>query len=202
MNREETKELIKVMQHYAAGGDVDFRWKRSDPTRWHEVEEPNWDETSFIYRIALSPEDRLIMDAWEADNNCLECMNHDETWRNRLYPSTPPTFDGENIYRIKPKYTPEQQALIDAHERGESIGWIPIDNYYNQDWKPHTRDKWYFDENEYRLTPAPVVIVTYSANDSTQFTKGYVEHAIKGSELDERLSSNPIMWKNIEERTL
>ena len=203
MNREETKELIKVMQHYAAGGDVDFRWKRSDPTRWHEVEEPNWDETSFIYRIALSPENRLIMDAWEADNDCLEVQNLYHGWVRRMDSQNPPTFDKGVIYRIKSKYkyTPEQQLIVDAHERGESIDCVLLNTQMKHAWgRISVRAVLNFRDFAYRLTP--VVIVTYKSTGHGAEVKGKIREAEKGSEYDKAIICAPHLWKWEGERTL
>ena len=202
MNREETKELIKVMQHYAAGGDVDFRWKRSDPTRWHEVEEPNWDETSFIYRIALSPEDRLIMDAWEDDHECIEVLLFN-TWGDRQQPSE--LLDAKllkvNRYRIKPKYTPEQQLIVDAHERGESIDCVLLNTQMERAWgRISVRAVLNFRDFAYRLTP--VVIVTYKSTGHGAEVKGKIREAEKGSEYDKAIICAPHLWKWEGERTL
>ena len=197
MNREETKELIKVMQHYVDGGSVEYAAIDSCAVktgRWIGIPSPAF--AALTYRIALSPENRLIMDAWEADNNCLECMNHDETWRNRLYPSTPPTFDGENIYRIKSKYTPEQQLIVDAHERGESIDCVLLNTQMERAWgRISVRAVLNFRDFAYRLTPAPVVIVTHRNHH------GDIQYTIKNSKAADSYDGWD-NWSVIEERTI
>jgi len=199
MNREETKELIKVMQHYVDGGSVEYAAIDSCAVktgRWIGIPSPAF--AALTYRIALSPENRLIMDAWEADNDCLEVQNLYHGWVRRMDSQNPPTFDKGVIYRIKSKYkyTPEQQALIDAHERGESIDCRRLDAEEGEEWVTFVpKPSWIFSTYEYRLTPAPVVIVTY------QHKSGDIHYATKGSKNSALYESMP-SWSVIEERTL
>lgn len=54
MNREETKEAIKVMQHYADGGEVEA----SGGDGWHRFISPgapSWNWVDFEYRIKEEP---------------------------------------------------------------------------------------------------------------------------------------------------
>ena len=46
----ELKEMIKVMQHYENGGEVEFKQKIEDDTKWR-LACPNWNWDSFGYRI-------------------------------------------------------------------------------------------------------------------------------------------------------
>ena len=46
----ELKEMIKIMEHYCNGGDVEFKQKREDDTKW-KLACPNWNWDSFNYRI-------------------------------------------------------------------------------------------------------------------------------------------------------
>ena len=46
----ELKEMIKVMQHYENGGEVEFKQKKEDDTKWR-LACPNWNWDSFDYRI-------------------------------------------------------------------------------------------------------------------------------------------------------
>ena len=45
-----TKEMIEVMQHYGNYGEVEFKQKREDDTKWR-LACPNWNWDSFDYRI-------------------------------------------------------------------------------------------------------------------------------------------------------
>lgn len=50
---DRTKEAIKVMQHYADGGDVQFRIR--DHQGWSEASTPCWDWDRKEYRIKPEP---------------------------------------------------------------------------------------------------------------------------------------------------
>ena len=43
-------EMIKVMEHYDNGGEVEFKQNREDDTKWR-LACPNWNWDSFDYRI-------------------------------------------------------------------------------------------------------------------------------------------------------
>ena len=194
MNREETKELIKVMQHYVDGGDVESRLDCF--VYWSDDASPCW-HTNYNWCIALSPEDRLIMDAWEDDHECIEVLLFN-TWGDRQQPSE--LLDAKllkvNRYRIKPKYTPEQQALIDAHERGESIDCRRLDAEEGEEWVTFVpKPSWIFSTYEYRLTPAPVVIVTHRNHH------GDIQYTIKNSKAADSYDGWD-NWSVIEERTI
>lgn len=54
MNREETKEAIKVMQHYADGGAIQL--SRKNANDWTDVDfKPRWDWMTRDYRIKPTP---------------------------------------------------------------------------------------------------------------------------------------------------
>ena len=50
----ELKEMIKVMQHYEDGGEVESKTKNEDSTNWRPVEFPSWDWSKYTYRIEES----------------------------------------------------------------------------------------------------------------------------------------------------
>jgi len=195
MNRADTAELIKVMRHYADGGEVERLVRHNN--YWAPDENPTWLKIPSAYRIALSPEDRLIMDAWEDDHECIEVLLFN-TWGDRQQPSE--LLDAKllkvNRYRIKPKYTPEQQALIDAHERGESIDCRRLDAEEGEEWVTFVpKPSWIFSTYEYRLTPAPVVIVTHRNHH------GDIQYTIKNSKAADSYDGWD-NWSVIEERTI
>jgi len=47
------KDKIKVMQHFAEGGKVEYR--RGDLSPWRQIDNPGWDWTARQYRIRQSP---------------------------------------------------------------------------------------------------------------------------------------------------
>jgi hypothetical protein len=62
MNREETKEAIQVMQHYADGGEVEFN-RHSEGGCWEPLPEPHtpsWDWPIVQYRIKPEPREWWI----------------------------------------------------------------------------------------------------------------------------------------------
>ena len=47
------KDKIKVMQHFAEGGKIEYR--RSDLSPWRQIDNPDWDWQNYNYRIRQSP---------------------------------------------------------------------------------------------------------------------------------------------------
>ena len=62
MTREETLEAIKVMQHYADGGEVEQRL-RDDELDWHVNHYPNFDFLHYDYRIKKATK-KIKLEAW------------------------------------------------------------------------------------------------------------------------------------------
>lgn len=54
MTREETAAAIKIMQHYADGGEVDGSLRRI-PSAWDPASMPSWDWWNCNYRIKPTP---------------------------------------------------------------------------------------------------------------------------------------------------
>ena len=61
----ELKEMIKVMQHYDIGGEVEFKQKIEDDTKWR-LACPNWNWSSFNYRIKKP---NVIIEKWLIKDN-------------------------------------------------------------------------------------------------------------------------------------
>ena len=47
------KDKIKVMQHFAEGGKIEYR--RGDLSPWRQIDNPGWDWQDYNYRIRQSP---------------------------------------------------------------------------------------------------------------------------------------------------
>ncbi len=74
MNRQETKQAIAVMQHYADGGKVEVTPRRY--TQWESVTMPSWNWVSYRYRIkSCKPE----VGKWYEieDNSKLKCVAYE-----------------------------------------------------------------------------------------------------------------------------
>ena len=63
MTREETLEAIKVMQHYADGGEVEQRLRDDDELDWHVNHYPNFDFLHYDYRIKKTTK-KIKLEAW------------------------------------------------------------------------------------------------------------------------------------------
>ena len=60
----ELKEMIKVMQHYADGGDVEFKRTIEDDTKWEKLlPVPVWNWERFDYRIKEQKQ-KLTIEKW------------------------------------------------------------------------------------------------------------------------------------------
>ena len=61
----ELKEMIKVMEHYDNSGEVEFKQKIEDDTKWR-LACPNWNWDSFNYRIKKQ---KVTIEKWLCQNN-------------------------------------------------------------------------------------------------------------------------------------
>ena len=57
------KEMIKVMQHFADGGDVLCRVKEDENLQWYKCVNPLWDWFEFDYKIK-EPKQIIIIERW------------------------------------------------------------------------------------------------------------------------------------------
>ena len=64
------KEMIEVMEHYADGGEVEFKQKREDDTKW-SLACPNWNWDSFGYRIKKP---RVTIEKWLIEDNNIKVV--------------------------------------------------------------------------------------------------------------------------------
>lgn len=66
MTEEETKKLIKLMQAYVDGEQIECAFL-SDNAKWHPANAPSWNWSTFKYRIKPQPKYRPF-------NNTKECF--------------------------------------------------------------------------------------------------------------------------------
>ena len=59
----ELKEMIKVMQHYADGGEVEYTIKEDEHNSWIRCPNPLWDWFEFDYRIK-EPKQKVTIEKW------------------------------------------------------------------------------------------------------------------------------------------
>lgn len=70
MNREQTAEAIKVMQHYADGGDVEVCFQSTSEQPWTPSTDPTWNWYNYNYRPA-QPKPEQMPDVVRAIMPCL-----------------------------------------------------------------------------------------------------------------------------------
>ena len=58
----ELKEMIKVMQHYDNGGEVEFKEKYTNNSKWR-LSSPSWDWDVFEYRIKKQKQ-KVTIEKW------------------------------------------------------------------------------------------------------------------------------------------
>ena len=79
------KEQIKVMQHYADGGEIESRPKIGDYL-WRVAEEPFWDWSRCDYRISRTPKNMVLESMEERLNRERKAVSMDvkanEWWCN------------------------------------------------------------------------------------------------------------------------
>jgi len=54
MNKDETREAIKVMEHFTNGGEIEGRVLGEDDS-WNVFIDPHWNFNHFAYRIKKAP---------------------------------------------------------------------------------------------------------------------------------------------------
>ena len=64
----ELKEMIKVMQHYDNGGEVEFKYTNDYSDKWDKDNEPCWDWSIFNYRIKEQKQ-KVIIEKWLCSDN-------------------------------------------------------------------------------------------------------------------------------------
>ena len=57
----ETTDMIKVMQHFANGGEIEYIVKNDEYTSWSKCVEPLWDWFDYEYRIK---QQTITMEKW------------------------------------------------------------------------------------------------------------------------------------------
>ena len=60
MTREQTIEAIRVMQAFADGNEVEFKWMSKD---WNSTDKPEWNWSAYDYRIKPT----ATLRPWTAD---------------------------------------------------------------------------------------------------------------------------------------
>lgn len=89
-------KMIKVMQHYENGGEVE--WTVRGSSSWGIVDSPLWNWSDFVYRIK-EPKQKVIIEKWlvQGDTGCCFVLEGDSRY-----------FEGyQNITRVK---------LLDTYE--------------------------------------------------------------------------------------
>ena len=59
----EVSEMIKVMQHFADGGEVEFKRKNSNNTVWSSTLIPTWSWDNLVYRIKEEKQ-KVTIEKW------------------------------------------------------------------------------------------------------------------------------------------
>ena len=60
-------EMIKVMQHYANGGKVEYKSRKDTETNWTPVTSPSWDWAYYDYRVKEQIQ-KVIIEKWLIKN--------------------------------------------------------------------------------------------------------------------------------------
>ena len=88
----ELKKMIKVMQHYENGGEVEYSVKEDDYSSWTKCVNPLWDWFDYNYRIK-EPKENVTIEKWlmRGDTGCCFVLEGDSSY-----------FEGyQNITKVK-----------------------------------------------------------------------------------------------------
>ena len=94
----ELKEMIKVMQHYENGGEVEFKKKDEDDTKWR-IPFPTWNWDDFKYRIKEQKQ-KVTIEKWLIEENNIKFVVE--------------TFDVDSLLKSFP--TAKKLKLIETYE--------------------------------------------------------------------------------------
>ena len=77
----EISEKIKVMQHYADGGKVEYSEKKGGVNHWTTVTSPSWDWAYFEYRIKEQKQ-KITIEKWlmRGDTGCCFVLEGDSSY--------------------------------------------------------------------------------------------------------------------------
>ena len=59
----ELKEMIKVMQHYENGGEIEIRLKNNNRDNWRPTNNPSWNWNIYDYRIKPEKQ-KVTIEKW------------------------------------------------------------------------------------------------------------------------------------------
>lgn len=62
-----TEEMIKVMQHFENGGEVECQSKDFVSKKWHSVKEPSWNWGEYNYRVKEQKQ-KVTIEKWLCKN--------------------------------------------------------------------------------------------------------------------------------------
>ena len=62
------KKMIKVMEHFKNGGEVEYLVKEDDYSSWIKCVNPLWDWFDYNYRIK-EPKQKVTIEKWLCQNN-------------------------------------------------------------------------------------------------------------------------------------
>ena len=82
----ELKEMIKVMQHYENGGEVEYSGKGDDYFSWIKCVNPIWDWFDYDYRIK-EPKQKVTIEKWlcQVSNNDYVIVESSAINKHRAY---------------------------------------------------------------------------------------------------------------------
>ena len=78
----ELKEMIKVMQHYEDGGEIEVKGKNEEDTKWVPCKPPIWNWNRYTYRMK-EPSQKVTIEKWlcrdcQGDFGFIEVSNIDK----------------------------------------------------------------------------------------------------------------------------
>ena len=83
----ELSEMIKIMQHYENCGEVEFKQKREDDTKWR-LSTPSWNWDTFEYRIKEQKQ-KVTIEKWllkydDGEYRIVQTSNVDKFLANKI----------------------------------------------------------------------------------------------------------------------
>ena len=80
--------MIKVMDHFKNGGEIEYSVKEDDYLSWTKCVNPLWDWFDYNYRIK-EPKQKVTIEKWLCENNkgdfiVFETMNIDEYYYKKV----------------------------------------------------------------------------------------------------------------------
>ena len=121
MTREETKQLLPIIQAYAEGKEIESRCIKGDKSLWYNDEDPSFDN-DFEYRIKTEPKYRPF-------KNAEECWQEMQKHKPFVWVKSTLFKDFALVKRVTTLYVEINRDIIDYKDALEKFTFADDNNF-------------------------------------------------------------------------